>query len=64
MSLNGQSVSIGGLTGDSSAIVQNNHGSTASTLTVGLASGTNIFSGVMKNGAAATLSLAKDGEVR
>ena len=49
LSLNGQSVTISGLTGDSTATVQNLHASTASTLTLNLAAGTtSAYSGLIR----------------
>lgn len=56
--LNGFSNTIAALAG--SGTVQNNHASTAATLTVGDASSTT-FSGTLQNGAAATLALTKVG---
>ncbi len=56
--LNGFSNTIGSLTG--SGTVQNNHASTAATLSVGDASNFT-FGGLLQNGAAATLALTKVG---
>ena len=44
-----------------SPVVENGHGTTDSLLTVNLASGTNTFAGVLQDGAAAKLGLAKQG---
>lgn len=58
--INGNSVTVSGLTG--AGTVQNNHASTAATLTVNKASGTDTFSGNIQNGNTATLAINKTGE--
>jgi len=61
LKLNGRSFTIGALTGTSGQ-VQNGHASTASTLTVDVASGTTTYSATLANGGAAPLALTKAGE--
>lgn len=57
--LNGNSVTVSGLSGQGT--VHNNHGSTAATLTVNKASGSDTFSGNILNGSSASLALHKTG---
>src|SRR6185295_12440353 len=58
--LNGNSVTIAGLSG-SAGTVENNLVSTTATLTVNKTSGSDTFSGTIQNGASGTLALKKTG---
>lgn len=57
---NGQSLSVKGLTGASTNVIENG-AAVASTLTADIASGTSTFAGTMRNGAAGSLGLTKSG---
>src|SRR5205814_1347801 len=56
LQLNNNSITITGLTGDSTAIVENGGSTADSTLTVNLATGSNIFGGVLRDGGGDTVS--------
>jgi len=59
LKVNGNTVTVGGLSGDSTAIIENSN-ATAGSLIVNL-SGASLYSGLLRDGTAGTLALTKSG---